>query len=108
MKPKHQIVFLLGKANGYLEKAMTPGKAVAESWVDVAKAMEVVAFCAGMADARAFWRSQRKTAATISGIASYLLNLVLEGIRFESPCWTDGLKKVQLDIETLSRFGSFR
>lgn len=102
MKSKDRIMFLLGKADDQLETALNLASTLPEAWINIHKAMETMAFCAGMADARAIWKSQRESALAIEAIDMVLLALVQSMIRgLPDPNWTDTVVKIRDDIQTL-------
>lgn len=110
MRSKHRIVFLLGKADGYLERAMDL-TSVAAAGPLIAKAMDIVAFSAGMADEGAFWKSQQETAVALRAVSMSLLATVQSLIYIEDPegfKWTEDMAKIRTDIQALALRGKFR
>ena len=110
MQPKQNILFLLGKADGHLETALRrEPTSLPDSWVQMNKALDALAFCAGMADARAIWKSQWESALAIRAMSTTLLALIQSLIcEVPDPNWPDTVTKIRTDIETLVHKGHFR
>lgn len=110
MSPKRTIIFLLGKADGHLEEALNLAPTdLPQAWVQLNKAMDDLAFCAGAADARAIWKSQWEAALAIKAMSTTVLALIQSMIQgTPDPNWTGAVAKIRTDIQTLLHRGKFR